>query len=90
MKGESQRNEDNIPHFFQSMLTAMVISNKGPFKYYVMPWGMGVSAFTEKKCYEGVRLNVISVTMGWVRVKFPGKKCYVTLEWPLMPSLRIK
>ena len=42
---------------------------------------MGVS-FPGKKCYEGVRFNVISVTRGWVGVKFPGKKRYVTLEWP--------
>ena len=34
--------------------------------------GGGVSAF---KRYEDVRLNVISVTRGWVGVKFPGKKC---------------
>ena len=35
-----------------------------------------------KKRYEGVRFNVISVTRGWVWVQFPGKKRYVTLEWP--------
>ena len=36
---------------------------------------MGVS-FPGKKCYdnEGVRFNVISVTRGWVGVKFPGEK----------------
>ena len=45
---------------------------------------MGVT-FSGKKCYEGVRFNVISVTRGWVGVQFPGKKCYVTLEWPLRP-----
>ena len=44
--------------------------------------GGGVS-FPEKKRYEGVRFNVISVTRGWVGVKFPGQKRYVTLEWPL-------
>ena len=46
--------------------------------------GVGVSAFPEKfKRYECVRFNVnISVTRGWVGVKFPGKKRYVTLEWP--------
>ena len=43
---------------------------------------MGVS-FPEKKCYEGVRFNDISVTRGWVGVKFLGKKHYVTIEWPL-------
>ena len=34
---------------------------------------MGVS-FPGKKRYEGVQFNVISVTRGWVGVKFPGKK----------------
>ena len=31
--------------------------------------------------YEGVRFNVVSITR--VGGKFPEKKCYVTLEWPL-------
>ena len=44
--------------------------------------GGGVK-FSRKKHYEGVRSNVISVTRGWVGVKFPGKKRYVTHEWPL-------
>ena len=44
--------------------------------------GVGVK-FSGKKCYEGVRFNVISVTRGRVGVQFPGKKRYVTLEWPL-------
>ena len=35
--------------------------------------------FPGKKRYEGVRFNVISVTMGWVGVKFPEKQRYVTL-----------
>ena len=35
--------------------------------------GGGVK-FSGKKRYEGVRLNIISVTRGWVGVKFPGKK----------------
>ena len=47
--------------------------------------GGGVS-FPGKKHYEGVRFNVISVTRGWVAAKFPGKKRYVTLEWPLIVS----
>ena len=42
--------------------------------------------FSRKKRYEGVRSNVISVTTGWVGVQFPGKKRYVTLEWPLVDS----
>ena len=57
--------------------------DKGPFKCYVTPWGVGGVSFPGKKRYEGVRFNVICVTRGWVGVKFPGKKRYVTLEWPL-------
>ena len=45
--------------------------------------GGGVK-FSEKLRYEGVIFNVISVTRGWVGVQFPGKKRYVTLEWPLI------
>ena len=46
-----------------------------------------MSAFPEaiasrKRRYEGVRFDVISVARRWVGVKFPGKKRYVTLEWP--------
>ena len=44
--------------------------------------GGGVS-LPRKKRYERVRCNVISVTRGWVGVKFPEKQHYVTLEWPL-------
>ena len=36
-----------------------------------------------KKALRSVRFNVINVTRGWVGVHFPGKKRYVTLEWPL-------
>ena len=59
----------------------MAASCVRPFNCYVTPWGGGVS-FPGKKRYEGVRFNVISVTMGWVGVKFPEKQRYVTLEWP--------
>ena len=44
--------------------------------------GGGVNFSVEKR-YEGVRFNVISVTRGCVGVQIPGKKRYVTLEWPL-------
>ena len=44
--------------------------------------GGGVQFFGEKR-YEGVWFNVISVRRGWVGVQIPGKKRYVTLEWPL-------
>ena len=32
-----------------------------------------MSDFLEKKRYEGVMFNVISVTRGWVGVQFPEK-----------------
>ena len=58
----------------------------GPFKCYVTQMGVGggggCQIFREKKHYEDVRFNVISVTRGWVGVQFPGKTHYVTLEWP--------
>ena len=41
---------------------------------------VGVS-FPGKKHYEGVRINVISVTRGWGPNSLG--KCYITLEWPL-------
>ena len=44
-----------------------------------MQWVVGGGGnFPGKKRYEGVRFNVISVTRGWVGVKFTGKKRYVT------------
>ena len=51
-----------------------------------------MSTFPEKKRYEGIRFNVISVTRGCVGVQFPEeKKRYVTLEWPhrSFPDLRM-
>ncbi len=36
--------------------------------------GGGGCQLSRKKRYEGIRFNVISVTRGWVGVKFPGKK----------------
>ena len=47
--------------------------------------GGWVSAFPKKNVTEmyNSTLIVISVTREWVGVKFPGKKRYVTLEWPL-------
>ena len=44
--------------------------------------GGGGVGLPKKKSYKGVQFNVTSVTRGWVGVKFPGKKRYVTLEWP--------
>ena len=39
---------------------------KGPFKCYVTPMGVGGVKFSGKKCYEGVRFNVISITNCYV------------------------
>ena len=44
--------------------------------------GGGCQLSRKKNRYEGVRFNVIAVTRVWVVVKFPGKKRYITLEWP--------
>ena len=49
-------------------------------------WGGGVK-FSGKKCYEDVSFYVISVTRGWVGVQYPGKKLYLTLEWPVHPEM---
>ena len=38
---------------------------------------------SQKKRCEDVRFSVISVTKGWVGVKFQGKKRFVSLNWPL-------
>ena len=43
----------------------------------------------QKKGYKGVTFNAISVTRGLVGVQFPGKKRYITLEWPLIQGWRI-
>ena len=50
--------------------------------------GVGGCQISLKKHYKDVRFNAISVTRGWVGVKFPEKKHYVTLEWPLFVSNR--
>ena len=66
-------------------LPVLCLLNMGPFKCYVTQMGVGGGGvrFSGKKCYEGVRFNVISITRGWVGVQFPEKKRYVTLEWSL-------
>ena len=46
-----------------------------------------MSDIPKKQRYEGVRFKVVSVMRGWVGVKYPGKKSYVTLEWPRMRQL---
>ena len=42
--------------------------------------------FPGKKRYEGVWFNVISITRGWVGVKCPGEKRYVTLNTVILFS----
>ena len=44
--------------------------------------GGGGVQFSGGKCYGGVSFNAISDTRGQVGVQIPGKKRYVTLEWP--------
>ena len=48
------------------------------------PRGWGCVRWSRKKRYEGVRFNVIQRYEGvGGGIQFPGKKRYVTLEWPL-------
>ena len=63
----------------------LFVGIKGAIQVLRKAVGGGGCQLSRKKCYDGVRFNVISVTRGWVGVKFPGKKRYVTLEWPLIP-----
>ena len=60
---------------------------RGPFK--CNPVGDGDVSFSREKRYAGVRFNVISITRGWVGVKCPGKKRYVTLKCPLCSTFMI-
>ena len=55
------------------MIIKIIIMIKGPFKCYITQMGVGGVCFFEKKSYEGVMFNVISVTRGWVGVQFPEK-----------------
>ena len=54
---------------------------RAPFKCYIMQWGGGGVPNSPEKCCQGVHVNIISVTRGWVGVQFPEKKRYVALEW---------
>ena len=45
--------------------------------------------FPGKKCYKGIRFNVISVT-GVGGCQLSRKKCYVSLEWPLAKKSALK
>ena len=59
------------------MLSCKKSMIRAPFKCYIMQWGGGRVPNSPEKCCE---VNVISVTRGWVGVKFPEKKRYVALE----------
>ena len=50
--------------------------------------GGGGVKFSGKSVTKVYTCNVISVMRGWVGVQIPGKKHYVTLEWPLIPLNR--
>ena len=54
------------------LLEISVIHILGPFKCYVIQGGWGVQIISDQR-YEGARSNVISVTRGWVGVKFAEK-----------------
>ena len=45
--------------------------------------GGGCQIF-QKKLYEGLRFNFISIMRVWVGGQFRPKKRYVTLQWPLI------
>ena len=45
----------------------------GPFKCYVTQMGVGGCQIFQKKAYDGVMFNVISVKRGWVGVQFAEK-----------------
>ena len=46
--------------------------------------GGWMSAFLKKSVTEVYGSMLLALRGGWVGVKFPGKKRYVTLEWPQM------
>ena len=46
---------------------------------------MGVSDFAENSVTKVYGSTLLSL-QGWMGVKFPGKKLYVTLHWPLTCS----
>ena len=48
-------------------------------------WGLGVSGFLEKSVTK-VYGSMLLALRGVGGVKFPGKKCYATHEWPPNPN----
>ena len=67
-------------------LTDDVVDVRGPFKCYVTQWGWVGVSFPEKKHYEGVRFNVISVARGGSGSNFQGKSVTLHLSSPLVRS----
>ena len=67
---------------FRRWESVIAIPCMGLFKYYVTQWGCRISwDKTVTKVYGSTLLALREG--GSVGVKFPGKKRYVTLEWPL-------
>ena len=62
----------------------------GPFKCYVTQWGVGGCQLSRTKTFTKVYGSTFLALLGWVGVKFPGKKSYVTLERSLLRSDRFK
>ena len=61
-----------IHNTFPTTNCMLIDRKKGPYIQVLRNAVEGVR-FPRKKRYKGVRFNVISVTRGWVEVKFPGK-----------------
>ena len=68
--------------------TEYVALTLGAIQVFRNAVGGGGVSFPGKKPCEGVRFNVISIMRGCMGVKFPGKKRYVTHEWPLTFTLK--
>ena len=69
------------------MIFCLNLSQFGANQVLRNPEVGGGGQLSGKKHYGGVRFNIISVTRGWVGVKFPGKERYLTREWPLCSML---
>ena len=61
-----------VDHIFLNYGTIQVLRN-------ALGEAVGGGSDLAEKSHYGVRFNVISITKGWVDIKFPGKKHYVTL-----------
>ena len=68
---------DFTPHY-------PILMTKGPFNCYGMQWEWGCNFLWGKNVTKVFRLNVISVTRGWVGVIFPEKS--VTRKTRMAPN----